>query len=375
MKTKVKYPFVYFFIEPNVVFVYKIETDNYLTTSELGSGGEWETFELNHADEFVTFDHRASKPLEGRGYLVREDDTNFMVTIINKQIQKHRNVSHLFGYNDERFKSFHIVSSEYAAGPLKIGLDHPKRVIAFPDFFSIGPIWRLDEKIGQSFRYEWLNENINSGDDDFEYETKFTNTLLKIEDIPDQVPIYIWYGNNAEEQTGVYLILQLFQDTPNEIHLINTTELYHKYISQKDDAQLVSHTGQIESGNLKRIFDQIKTKKPLSFKDRIPFQREWQTLAKSKEILRLWVNGELTSVPEHHYDTLIINTLKNLHYEQVNKDFIQAGKVIGETIILMEGMISHFFLEYRMRHLVYSGVLELKGIPKSMSHYSVKLRS
>ncbi|MBT2697541.1 hypothetical protein J7E79_08970 [Bacillus sp. ISL-40] len=27
-----------------------------------------------------------------------------------------------------------------------------------------------------------------------------------------------------------------------------------------------------------------------------------------------------------------------------------------------------------MRHLIYSGFLELKGIPRSMRHYSVKLR-
>ncbi len=33
-----------------------------------------------------------------------------------------------------------------------------------------------------------------------------------------------------------------------------------------------------------------------------------------------------------------------------------------------------FFLEYRIRYLVYSGGFELKGIPKSMHHYSVKLR-
>jgi hypothetical protein len=40
----------------------------------------------------------------------------------------------------------------------------------------------------------------------------------------------------------------------------------------------------------------------------------------------------------------------------------------------MEVLASDSFLEYRIRHLVYTGVLELKGIPKSMRHYSVKLR-
>ena len=51
-----------------------------------------------------------------------------------------------------------------------------------------------------------------------------------------------------------------------------------------------------------------------------------------------------------------------------------TGMVIGEVLSGMNGLINAFFLEYRIRHLIYSGVLELKGIPKSMRHYSVKLR-
>ncbi len=372
MKTKANHPFIYFFIEPNVVFVYNIKTQNYLTASELVSVAEWETFELNHEDEFARFDHEESKPLEGRVYLMKQDDRNIMLKEINKQIQKHRNLSNI---NKELSKSFHIVSSESAAGSLKVGLDQPKNVIAFPDLFSIGPMWKLEEKVGQTFRYEWLFENINSSENDDEYENKFTNALLEIEGIPDQVPIYIWYANNADEQSGVHFIVHLLRDRVNEVFLLHSTDLYNTYISRKDDAQSVFHTSQIRPKNLKSIFERFKPLIPLSTKDRIQMQRKWRTLGQSKEILRLWCNEDLISVPEDHYDPLIVNTLKQLHNEQVNKDFIKAGRVIGEIVIQMDGMISDFFLEYRIRHLIYSGVFELKGIPKSMNHYSVKLRS
>ncbi|WP_238323482.1 DUF3658 domain-containing protein [Planococcus antarcticus] len=30
-------------------------------------------------------------------------------------------------------------------------------------------------------------------------------------------------------------------------------------------------------------------------------------------------------------------------------------------------------MEYRIRYLVYNGTFEIKGIPKSMRHYRVKL--
>ncbi|WP_082631819.1 DUF3658 domain-containing protein [Cytobacillus praedii] len=98
-------------------------------------------------------------------------------------------------------------------------------------------------------------------------------------------------------------------------------------------------------------------------------------MAQSKGVLRLWRNNEISSVSENHYDSLIIQIIKKIHREQVHKDFIRASKVIGEMLEqMMEEFVSDSFLEYRIRYLIYNGVLELKGVPKSMRHYSVKLR-
>ncbi|WP_422698388.1 DUF3658 domain-containing protein [Desulfofarcimen acetoxidans] len=36
--------------------------------------------------------------------------------------------------------------------------------------------------------------------------------------------------------------------------------------------------------------------------------------------------------------------------------------------------IGDLFLEYRIRHLIYNGVFQIKGIPKAMRYYSVKLQ-
>ncbi|MGE7093326.1 DUF3658 domain-containing protein [Lysinibacillus sp. NPDC048646] len=88
----------------------------------------------------------------------------------------------------------------------------------------------------------------------------------------------------------------------------------------------------------------------------------------------MWMNEEITSVPEHHFDPVILSTIEQLHSEQVTKDFIQTGEVIGELFTQMNGAANIFFLEYRIRYLVYSGVLALKGIPKSMRHYQIQLR-
>ncbi|MGN7479862.1 DUF1835 domain-containing protein [Solibacillus silvestris] len=362
-------------MEPNVVFVYKIETQNYVTVSDLNEHGEWQTFELEHEEEFGMFNHEESNPLEGNVYAINQSDVNTMVKFVNRCIKKYR---HSFSSSSvkagDQVAAVHIVSSESAAGSLRVGLERPKIVIGFPDSFSIGPLWKLDEKVGQTFRNEWIYENINYEQDEFEYENKLANTLKEIEDIPRQVPIYIWYGNNADEQTGLRFLLYFLRNKTNDVFLMNSTELYERYVMPEVRDQKILHTGHIESKDLRLLFEKGRKVSPISEPERIELQEEWNSLAQSKEFLRLWMKSGIKDVKENHFDPLIINTIEMLHQKQEKREFIKAGMVIGEILSGTNELMNAFFLEYRIRYLIYSGLLELKGIPKSMRHYSVKLR-
>lgn len=355
MESKANYPFIYFLFESNIVFVYKIKTLNYLNASDLIDRNEWEVYELQHHTLFETFNHEDSQSIGDFGFWLEHDKLNDIVEIINDCIQKQRSV-------DRRLttQAVHIVSSESAAGSLRVALAPPKHVIGFPDCFSIGPLWMLEKKRGQAFRNEWLFEKINDGQED-DYQNKFTNALREIEDIPNYVPIYIWYGNNADEQCGLRFFLYLLRDKSNEIFLINTTEHSKTHYP----------TSYLSSQQLAELF---ANKRPLTIQDHLILQNEWETLSQTNDVLRLWINNEIKEVPENYFDPLIIETIERLHNEQTTKDFIKTGTVIAELLPLIEELPSVFFLEYRIRFLAYSGVLVLKGIPKSMRHYSVKLR-
>lgn len=367
MKTKVIYPFIYFLLEPNVVLVYRVETLKYITVSDFSDGNKCEVFEINHPDDFETFEYKERQSVEGRTFFLNEDGMNKIVEEINKQIQK---ILHEQAKWNE-FGAVHIVTSESAAGSLKAGLERPKTVIGFPDSFSIGPLWNLHEKTGQSFRKEWLFENINDGQG--EYENKLANTLREMEDIGDRVPIYIWYGNNADEQVGLRYFLYILRDKTNDIFLINSTELYERS-NAIEEKQSIFHTSQMDSEMIRQFFANNKEHELLADEKRIQFQREWEKLSQTKEVLRLWRDDEMKGLPKQHYDPFIIETLEKMHHDQGMKDFIQAGSVIGEVFTKMNSYINYYFLEFRVRHLIYSGVLELKGIPRSEWHYSVKLR-
>ena len=66
--------------------------------------------------------------------------------------------------------------------------------------------------------------------------------------------------------------------------------------------------------------------------ERKAFEQQWLQLCNEKEVLRIWENNEIMSVPENYYDEYIINTVKNFHQKQKNTDFIKSARIIGEVI-------------------------------------------
>ena len=371
LKSKLNYPYIYLLIEPNIVLVYQFHTTKYLTSEDLNEGGLFEVYEINHSDEFEQFLHKEHQLIEGSSLWLSQNDTNEIVEAINRQIHFYRQSSNSVEYLPKQQEATHIVMSESAAGSLRVGLPGPKTVIGIPDSFEIGPLWKLHEKRGQIFRNEWLYENINTELEDYETQQKFVNTLLQIENISNEVPIYIWYANNASEQTGLRFILYLLREKTNDIYLMNATDLYEKYCNNKEK-KAIFYTGHINADILELLFEKYKDNSKLQFEECRQFHKEWEQLSDTNDVLRLWKDNKIIGLREDHFDSLILESIERLHIQHGTRVFIKVGVIIGK--IYEHHCIDIFFLEYRIRYLIYNGLLELKGIPKSMRHYSVKSR-
>lgn len=134
------------------------------------------------------------------------------------------------------------------------------------------------------------------------------------------------------------------------------------------------HTGEIMSEKLQLIYENSSKTPALSKEQREKFEQKWQALADTQEALRVWENRDIKSVDESYYDDLIINKAKMLHQKQENTEFILSARLIGEVIGCLDQYINDVYVEYRVRHLILKGVFEIKGIPKAMRFYSVKLK-
>lgn len=359
IKKKIHHPFIYFFFEPNTVIVYKIETQIYLTVYDLRKH-DCDIYKINAAIDFEYFHHENYEPAISYSYFINVDLMVEIVEEINLVIQD---------YLRKNFQKpegpYHIVCFESTAGSLNVGLPRPKTVIAIPDNLSYGPLGKLDKKEDRKIREEWLYENINDELEEGIYTCKFSNSLRQIEDISESVPIYLWCGNNAAEQIGLRFMLYLLRKKKNTIYLLGD-----QIEEKKAD---ISFTSQMDSKQIKSLFERNKESRQLSLEERSYYSEEWLKLIERMEVLRIWNDGEILGVPESFFDSLILEILEGLHAKQTEKDFIPVGEVIREMLISSEANINLFFLEYRIRQLIYNGSLYIKGIPKSIDRYKVKL--
>ncbi|GKS12735.1 hypothetical protein YDYSY3_37350 [Paenibacillus chitinolyticus] len=105
--------------------------------------------------------------------------------------------------------------------------------------------------------------------------------------------------------------------------------------------------------------------------DRLPLEREWQIISKQSGTLRIWRDGAVAEVPDDYYDMYLLDKLDKLRPPS-DHSYLKAARLIGEAMGYCEQFIGDAYFEYRVRQLIYDGILEIKGVPSSMRRYSVR---
>lgn len=288
--------------------------------------------------------------------------------------------NHAMGEQHTQFDTTHILFGDAPTGSLKLvlkelGINQKEKIVSFSDLFSIGPIWKLHESKGIFNRHEWLRAHINNEDDMLtNYQAKFKQTILEIEQIPSQQPIIIWAGENAHEQTGLRLVLYLLKEKTSDILIINPNEAYQTKLDTTEIDFTLRHMGELSFEQLKQIYENEKNAHALTQTERKTFVQQWEQLCQDKEVLRIWENNKIISVPETFYDEYIINTLKKFHKKDKQNEFIKSARIIGEVVGHLDQYVGDHFIEYRIKRLVADGIFDIEDVTKAMRYYSIKVR-
>ncbi|MGE6721390.1 DUF1835 domain-containing protein [Peribacillus frigoritolerans] len=245
-------------------------------------------------------------------------------------------------------------------------------IIAFHENFSIAPINSLDTEKGQTDRFEWLKNNLSEYEVEF-YKESLPKVISQVLSIPDNLPIYIWVSDNANEQTALLFTLYLLRERKNNICIIDTAALYRKLFEKKAKKYVSYFSGEIPLKELQTIYKYSQDENQiLSHKERKHYEKKWLHLSTNPGTLRIWENEEIKVVPEDYFDDFIIEKAKKLIGKK--KGFIMSARLIGEVYGHILQYIGDSFLEYRVRKLIEKGIFEYEGSLEAMRYYGIKFK-
>ncbi|CAM3572496.1 DUF1835 domain-containing protein [Marinicrinis lubricantis] len=274
----------------------------------------------------------------------------------------------------------HVVCGDSFAGSMKhalqnLGWSETHKVITLRENYAIGPLNGLDTSEGRKARSKWFHENISEAFTAYaDVEEEYNDLLDKIERIPDQARMIIWTSRSAREQVGMRHAIHLLSGSKkgNSTSVHDGCAICEKLYNRPDVSMTYLHSGEIPPDKLQQALLHIDEGDRLNDAAIAQLKREWQVISERSGVLRIWRENAVEEVPVDYYDHYLLQKLDKLRPPAEDNGFIKAARLIGEAIGYCDQYIGDSYFEYRLRELIYDGVLEIKGVPAAMRYYSVR---
>ncbi|MMZ57320.1 hypothetical protein D1872_192430 [compost metagenome] len=269
----------------------------------------------------------------------------------------------------------HIVVGDSFAGSMKqalkgLGWMETHKLITLRENYAIGPLGDLDSPKGRKVRSDWFRDNITEAVESCtEFEEEYNELLDKVKQIPEQAEIIIWTSGNAYEQMGMRHALHLLHGKRN-VFAVYDTSVICKELYNRPDA--FRYSGEIPTDKLQEALIRMDGSGKLCTADITQLEREWQAISEQSGTLRIWRDNVVLTVSADYYDQYLLEKLDELKASVDDNGFLRSARLIGVAIAYCEQYIGDSYFEYRLRELIYDGILEIKGIPTAMRFYSIK---
>ncbi|PIC67258.1 hypothetical protein CSV71_05735 [Sporosarcina sp. P21c] len=270
----------------------------------------------------------------------------------------------LLSVDEIRPQTVHIVFDRAFAGALrhafrKEPLKSTEQIISLPDILSIGPVESLHTDEGIKNRFCWLQEHLRG--DIQEQENEFRCAVQDIKRIPPHLPIILWAGNNAAEQTGLRFATYLLSGRPNEISELNTTKAFESlYRTTKHSEEIhILRSSELSPEQLLELYAHYEPWKWNPAR-RIAIEQEGKSLMYDGSYLRTWQYDELWSSDEDRHDSFIMECARQLQSEYPG-EYYNVLRLIGQVYGELEQYTGDTWIEYRVKELIRHGELASKG--------------
>ncbi|WP_405111551.1 DUF1835 domain-containing protein [Paenibacillus sp. FSL K6-1217] len=272
----------------------------------------------------------------------------------------------------------HILCGDSFGGSMKQALKglswtDTHKLIILRENYAIGPLEQLDTPVGRKVRSDWFRQNITENYNiSYDCEEEYTEKLDNLEQIPEQAKVVIWTSGNACEQTALRLTAHLLGNRQNELIMIDACAICEQLFNRPDAFINYCHSGEIPSDKLREALLWINDGSRLTTEDIAQLSQEWQAISGQSGVLRIWQEDTLLEVPADYYDGYLLEKLDSLTPPPGEDGFLKSARLVGEALGYCEQYVGDTYFEHRVRELIYSGVLEIKGVPTAMRFYSIR---
>lgn len=272
----------------------------------------------------------------------------------------------------------HLVGGDSFGGSMRqalrgLGWTDSHKLVTLRENYAIGPLRQLDSPEGRKARSDWFLQNIlgyfTASD---EGEEIYTELMDKLEQIPEQAEVVIWTSGNACEQTGLRLAVHLLGNRPSGIVVCDACAICEELYNTPDASIKYRSSGEIPADKLREALLRIHDGRKLTAADITRLDQEWQNISEQSRVLRIWQDNAVLEVPADYYDSYLLEKLDYLKPPSGDDGFLKSARLVGEALGYCEQYIGDAYFEHRLRELIYSGVLEIKGVPTAMRFYSIR---
>lgn len=281
--------------------------------------------------------------------------------------------------------TLHIVFGQASAPALAAAFELDETLkgdlLCFEDDLSVGPLFILDTKDGQSNRRQWWQQiagiqpqpqtqpqpaaeggqsagpavaEEESGDPELARQLK---ARLKTE---PELEVWIWAGQNARDVCGYYWLVSQLYDFSGRIHIIYLNNL--PFLNDKGAVFYPTHLHQILP---KEFLKARKLARPVSLAEFELDGDEWHRLMNENAGIRLLEGGKkLKGEPVDYYDKDLL--------QHSGKEFQKASKVVSQLSGKLKYPVLEQFLAWRLKELIKEEKLNSRGELKTAKDFEVK---
>lgn len=219
-------------------------------------------------------------------------------------------------------------------------------------------LWCLDMDLGDISELVLGNKRRNSfvglnGDGDFSYRQKrFDGVVKDIEKIEKMVKdgheVRIWYSEQAKELCAFCWMLSLLDFWGVENKKILYVKLPQSILFDNGEYETFSNSGMFDSEHLtKLVFGQRYLTE--SFKEY--HIRQWNKAQEENSRMRIVLNGQIVSVNEDFYDSIILSQIGKM--DETFKEITAIANSLAETWTSID------FIAWRIDKMIESGLFEI----------------